>query len=143
MDRQGKAIQQYAEIVQEILGEYPSGKAVVYYNAVRQTINLAEALDYYAFYYTATDKIIVLQWFRSEGRIIIATSIFRIGIDITDIRLIVYISWPRTLLDYAQKSGRAGRDRLKSEAVIIIRKSQFAEPGEALADRLVNNFVKG
>ena len=35
MDRKGKAIQQYAEIVQEILGEYPNGKAVVYYNAVR------------------------------------------------------------------------------------------------------------
>ena len=65
------------------------------------------------------------------------------GIDITDIRLIVYISWPRTLLDYAQESGRAGRDRLKSEAVIIIRESQFAEPGEAPADRLVYNFVKG
>ena len=79
-------------MVQKMLGEYPSGKAVVYYNVVRQTINLAEALDCYIFYYTATNKIIVLQWFRSEGRIIIATSIFRIGIDITDIRLIVYIS---------------------------------------------------
>ena len=72
-----------------------------------------------------------------------ATSAFRMGIDITDIRLIVYIGWPRILLDYAQESGRAGRDGLKSEAVIIIRKSQFAEPGEAPADRLVNNFVKG
>ena len=57
--------------------------------------------------------------------------------------MIVYISWPRILLDYAQESGRAGRDRLKSEAVIIIRKSQFAEPGEAPADRLVDSFVKG
>ena len=75
-----------------MLGEYPSGKAVVYYNAVRQTINLAKALDCYIFYYTAIDKIIVLQWFRSEGQTIIATSVFRIGIDITDIRLIVYIS---------------------------------------------------
>ena len=107
-------------MVQEMLGEYSSGKAVVYCNAVRQTIDLAEALDCYAFYYTATDKIMVLQWFRSEGRIIVATSAFRIGIDITDIRLIVYISWPRILLDYTQKNGRAGRDRLKSEAVIII-----------------------
>ena len=74
---------------------------MVYYNAVQQTIDLAEVLDCYIFYYTAIDKIIVLQWFRSEGRIIIATSAFRIRIDITDIRLIVYISWPRTLLDYA------------------------------------------
>ena len=47
-------------MVQEMLGEYPSGKAVVYCNAVRQTIDLAEALDCYVFYYTATDKIMVL-----------------------------------------------------------------------------------
>ena len=130
VDRQGKAIQQYAEIVQEMLGEYPSGKAVVYYNAIRQTIDLAEALDCHTFYYTATDKIIVLQWFRSEGRIIVATSAFRMGIDITDIRLIVHIGWPRTLLDYAQESGRAGRDRLKSEAVIIIESPSSRSPGK-------------
>ena len=60
VDGQGKAIRQYAEMVQEMLSEYPSGKAVVYCNAVRQTINSAEALDCHAFYYTATDKIIVL-----------------------------------------------------------------------------------
>ena len=88
-------------MVQEMLGEYPNGKAVVYCNAVWQTINLAKALDCHAFYYTAIDKIMVLQWFRSEGRTIVATSVFRIGIDITDIRLIVYIGWPRILLDYA------------------------------------------
>ena len=43
-----------------MFSEYSSGKTVVYYNAVRETINLAKALDYYIFYYTATDKIIVL-----------------------------------------------------------------------------------
>jgi hypothetical protein len=37
----------------------------------------------------------------------------------TDIRCIVHMEWPRTILDYAQESGRAGRDGLRSEAIII------------------------
>ncbi len=38
----------------------------------------------------------------------VATSAFGMGIDIADIQLIIHIGWPRTLLDYAQESGRAG-----------------------------------
>ncbi|KAJ5675322.1 uncharacterized protein N7477_005256 [Penicillium maclennaniae] len=41
------------------------------------------------------------------------------GVDIPDIRCIIHIGFPRSLLDYAQESGRAGRDRLPSEAIII------------------------
>lgn len=63
-----------------------------------------------------------------------ATSAFRIGIDIADTRLIVYIGWPRTLLYYAQESGRAGRDRWPSEAVVVIPQSHFTEPGEGVDD---------
>ena len=41
------------------------------------------------------------------------------GVDIPNIRSIIHIGLPRSLLDYAQESGRAGRDRLRSEAIII------------------------
>jgi superfamily II DNA helicase RecQ len=41
------------------------------------------------------------------------------GVDIPDIRCIIYMDWPRTMLDYAQESGRVGRDGLRSEAIII------------------------
>ena len=50
----------------------------------------------------------------------VSTSIFRIGVDISDIRVIIHVDEPRLLLDYAQESGRAGRDRQKSEAIIIL-----------------------
>lgn len=59
------------------------------------------------------------QFRRTAYRVIIATSALGIGVDIPDIRCIIYIRFPRSLLDYAQESGRAGRDYLPSEAIII------------------------
>jgi len=41
------------------------------------------------------------------------------GVDIPDIRCIVHVDRPRMLLDYAQESGRAGRDGRKSEVIVI------------------------
>lgn len=53
------------------------------------------------------------------GRVIVATSALGLGIDIPDIRVIVHLEMPRTLSDFAQQSGRAGRDGLPSEAIIL------------------------
>jgi superfamily II DNA helicase RecQ len=58
------------------------------------------------------DKEGILVLFRSTpGAVITATSALGIGIDIPDIRSIIYIRQLRTILDYAQESRRAGRDR--------------------------------
>jgi superfamily II DNA helicase RecQ len=49
----------------------------------------------------------------------VATSVLGIGVDIPDIRCIIHIRRPRSLLEYAQESGRARRDSEASEAIII------------------------
>jgi superfamily II DNA helicase RecQ len=54
-------------------------------------------------------------------RIIVATSALGMGVDVPDIRCIIHIDWPFSLLDYAQESGRAGRDRSPSEAIMIVQ----------------------
>jgi superfamily II DNA helicase RecQ len=40
---------------------------------------------------------------------------------VPDIRCIIHIDWPFSVLDYAQESGRAGRDRCPSEAIMIVQ----------------------
>ena len=52
-------------------------------------------------------------------RVIVATGAFGMGMDIPDIRLVVHVDNPRSIKDYGQASGRAGRDGLPSKAVII------------------------
>jgi superfamily II DNA helicase RecQ len=44
----------------------------------------------------------------SRQRIIVATSALGMGIDVPDIRCIIHIDWPFSVLDYAQESVRAG-----------------------------------
>jgi superfamily II DNA helicase RecQ len=81
---------------------------------------LAERLACNAYFHDAVGKASMLADFmEGKQRVVVATSALGIGVDIADIRCIIRIHWPRTILDYAQESGRAGEMGCGSEAVII------------------------
>ena len=72
------------------------------------------------YYSQQINKLSILQRFiQDQTQIITATSVLGIGVDIPDIRYIIYIEMPRTLLDYIQENRYTGRDRQFSEAIII------------------------
>jgi superfamily II DNA helicase RecQ len=56
-------------------------------------------------------------------RIIVATNAFGMGVDCPDIRTIYHWGAPSTLEEYAQETGRAGRDGQPSQAVLFHGKS--------------------
>ncbi len=143
IESQGKVISQYAVMVKKAFTKYPVGKAVVYCNMVNMTKDLAQVLNCWAFYHDAEKKMWILQWFCIEGWMMVATSAFSMRIDIADIQLIIYIGWLCTLLNYAQESGCAGWDELKSEVVVVIWWSQFMKASQELKDWLVQLFVEG
>jgi superfamily II DNA helicase RecQ len=59
------------------------------------------------------------EWLRGDNRVIVATNALGLGVDIPDIRAVIHAGPPRKIKDYGQESGRAGRDGLPSEAIII------------------------
>ncbi len=63
----------------------------------------------------------VQRWLGASGSsVLVATSAFSVGFDYPYVRWVLHAGAPRRMSDLAQESGRAGRDGMPSESIIII-----------------------
>ena len=71
-------------------------------------------------------------WTQNQTRIMVATNAFGMGIDKSDVKLVVHIELPSTIEAYFQESGRAGRDGKQAYAFLLANKGDVKKQQDLL-----------
>jgi ATP-dependent DNA helicase RecQ len=113
--------------VLEVLRRHPGQAAIVYCLSRNDTESMAEALKANglraACYHAGMEadaRRHTQEAFSSEALDVVAATVaFGMGIDRSDVRCVIHAAMPKSIEHYQQETGRAGRDGLEAECVLL------------------------
>lgn len=111
----------------EVLDRHRGDASIIYAQTRAETERIAEALRrrgieaaHYHAGMSAADRASVHEAFQADRLpVVVATVAFGMGIDRSDVRCVVHATMPKSLEHYQQEAGRAGRDGLVAECVLL------------------------
>ena len=119
--------------VREVLDRHKGAAGIVYCLRRKDVDDMTaflKACKYKAVPYhagmTANDRRDTQEAFAAEeADIVVATVAFGMGIDRSNVRFVLHAAMPKTIEHYQQETGRAGRDGLPSECVLLYSGADF------------------
>ncbi|KAG5986567.1 hypothetical protein E4U52_000123 [Claviceps spartinae] len=132
----GKLMQEVTTFCKEQMDRLqPEAKMIVFCRTQKQCKELGLALGCDHFYSGSPHNTQVIQSWKGKGGCVVATSSLGTGVSYKDVALTVHVGMPYGLIDFAQQSGRAGRDGEAVPSFILMEKDWFATESECRSSR--------